>query len=86
MASNRFEDGQYRNLCSEKTLQSNSQGFFMNFVEHFLDHVDSEWVKSVFGKLSTDQERIKFIYESNEVGKSALKKCNKKLICRHNNY
>uniref|UniRef100_A0AAR5QBJ1 Protein-lysine N-methyltransferase SMYD4 n=1 Tax=Dendroctonus ponderosae TaxID=77166 RepID=A0AAR5QBJ1_DENPD len=66
MASKIFEDDQYRNLCSEKTLQSNSQGFFMNFVEHLLNHVGPEWVKTVFGKLSTDQDRIKCVYESNK--------------------
>lgn len=63
------EDNSYLALCSEKTLQSDPKGFFMSFVSHVVDNVGNVWIEEVFGKLSTDAERIRAIYEDKTVSK-----------------
>lgn len=62
-----FQDNNYQALCSEKTLQSDPKGFFMSFVEHVIASVGDVWVEEVFGKLKTDGERIRTIYEDKKV-------------------
>ena len=64
-------DQQYLQLCSEKTLQSNKDGFFLQFAEAVAENVGEQWVKK-FGKLKTDKERIRRIYEDDTVSLSAL--------------
>lgn len=57
----------YMALCSEKTLQSNNKGFFMQFVEHVNENAGNEWIVNVFGKLEHDSERIRIIYANPKV-------------------
>lgn len=64
-----FQDNNYLALCSEKTLQSDPKGFFMSFVEHVVDSVGNVWIDEIFGKLKTDAERIRTIYEDKTVRK-----------------
>lgn len=54
-------------LCSEKTLQSDKEGFFLQFVNSVAESVGEKWIKNVFGKLKTDNERIRIIYEDKKV-------------------
>lgn len=61
--SNQLIDKTYMSICSERTLQSNENGFFMNFAEHIAKTVGEKWIKNVFGKLTTDKERIRTVYE-----------------------
>lgn len=63
----RFEDAEYRQICSEKTLQSNSKGFFMDFTDFVVEEVGNKWIHKIFGSLRTDEERIKVLYSSKEV-------------------
>lgn len=63
----RFEDAEYRQICSEKTLQSNSKGFFLDFTEFVVQEVGNKWIQKFFGSLRTDEERIKGLYSSKEV-------------------
>ncbi|KAF5269624.1 hypothetical protein FQR65_LT05963 [Abscondita terminalis] len=56
-------DKEYFQRCSEKTLQTNEKGFFLQFADHVADIAGSKWIKNVFGKLQSDSERIKIIYQ-----------------------
>lgn len=70
MSNERFQDTAFRHLCSEKTLQSNSQGFFLNFADYVVNEVGNKSIKNVFGKLKSDSERIRSVYLSKEVSMS----------------
>lgn len=54
-------------ICSEKTLQTNKEGFFLNFAEYVCEEVGENWVKNTFGKLKSDRERIRVIYQDDKV-------------------
>lgn len=68
MAS-KFIDKDYLLRCSEKTLQTNEKGFFLQFADHVAEVAGSNWIKNVFGKLQTDKERIRIIYQYKPVSK-----------------
>lgn len=58
--------------CSSKTLQANNNGFFNNFyytiVENFKSNGEWEnWLKNQFGKLVSDEQRLKLLYEDSTV-------------------
>ncbi|GJQ85448.1 hypothetical protein Trydic_g23873 [Trypoxylus dichotomus] len=63
----KYHDKIYTTICSEKTLQSNEKGFFMQFVEIVAKEAGEEWIQSTFGSLKSDKERIKIIYECEPV-------------------
>lgn len=65
--SNPFNDSQYLKLCSERTLQTNSKGFFMDFVQLVSDNAGETWIKNVFGKLKSDIQKIKIVYSYERV-------------------
>lgn len=67
-----FIDTEYRKICSEKTLQTNSKGFFLDFVEIVSEHAGDRWIKNTFGKLKTDKDRIRAIFNFEEVSKLIL--------------
>ncbi|XP_021934580.1 SET and MYND domain-containing protein 4 isoform X2 [Zootermopsis nevadensis] len=56
-------DPTYTALCNSVTLQSNNQGFFLDFADHVTDTVDSEWINGKFALLRTDEERLRACYE-----------------------
>ncbi|KAF5302663.1 hypothetical protein FQA39_LY19054 [Lamprigera yunnana] len=56
-------DKDYLIRCSEKTLQTGQKGFFLQFADHVSDVAGSKWIKNVFGKLKSDGERIRIIYQ-----------------------
>lgn len=66
--ANPFNDYQYMKICSEKTLQTNSKGFFMDFVQLVSDNAGAMWIKNVFGIQKSDIQRIKSLYDYEEVG------------------
>ena len=68
----KYHDETYTAKCSEKTLQSNERGFFMQFVEHVVQNVGEDWIENVFGKLKEDKERVRIIYEFEQVSKKGL--------------
>lgn len=59
----KYYDKNYTAICSEKTLQSNEKGFFMQFVENVVNIAGEEWIQKKFGQLKSDKERIRIIYE-----------------------
>ncbi|XP_056647511.1 SET and MYND domain-containing protein 4-like [Diorhabda sublineata] len=67
-----YSDNDYRNRCSEKTLQTNSDGFFMDFVEVVKQSVGQTWIQKKFGKLKTDSERIRTVYTADETKEIVL--------------
>lgn len=67
-----FFDQNYTQLCSEKTLQADKEGFFLQFVKTLVENVGEKWIKNVFGKLRTDQERIRTLFENEKVKKIKL--------------
>lgn len=69
------QDNSYLTVCSEKTLQSDPKGFFMSFVNHVIENVGNVWIEEIFGKLKTDAERIRAIYEDKTVRESFFFKC-----------
>lgn len=69
----KFEDAEYRQICSEKTLQSNSKGFFMDFTDFVVQEVGNKWIQKCFGSLRSDEERIKVLYSSKEVSLLTVK-------------
>lgn len=58
-----FVDKDYLTRCSQKTLQTNEKGFFLQFADHVAEVAGKNWIKNVFGKLKSDRERIKIIFE-----------------------
>lgn len=58
---------QYLQVCSEKTLQSNSKGFFLQFAEAVAKKVGEKWINEVFANSTTDKERIRIVYQDPEV-------------------
>lgn len=64
---NQYKDDRYMAICSERTLQTNSKGFFMNFAQLVSENAGQQWIKHVFGKLKTDKERIRIVYSHEQV-------------------
>lgn len=58
--------------CSSKTLQSSDNGFFKNFYYTIVDSFKSNdewenWLKNQFGKLESDEERLKLLFEDSTI-------------------
>lgn len=68
MTNNPFNDHQYLKICSEKTLQTNDKGFFMDFVRMVSENAGEAWIKNVFGKVKSNRERIDILYRYEGVG------------------
>ncbi|EFA09316.2 SET and MYND domain-containing protein 4-like Protein [Tribolium castaneum] len=62
-----FSDEKYLEICSEKTLQVDKEGFFLQFAKTVAENVGEKWVKNIFGKLKTDSQRIRIIYKDDEI-------------------
>lgn len=77
-----FNDESYLKICSEKTLQTNSKGFFMDFVEIVSNAVGEPWIRNVFGQLKTDRERMKAIYNFEEVSINLINPFCMSAVCR----
>ncbi|CAG9812403.1 unnamed protein product [Phaedon cochleariae] len=64
---------EYTAICSERTLQSNSNGFFMDFVRIVVENAGGKWINTEFGKLKTDRQRIRYVYESEKTKSQVTK-------------
>ena len=53
------QDPDYTALCSTKTLQSQEQGFFLDFAEQVSAAVSGKWIKNTLGGLRSDEERVR---------------------------
>nr|XP_023024792.1 SET and MYND domain-containing protein DDB_G0273589-like isoform X1 [Leptinotarsa decemlineata] len=65
----KFINEAYTTICSERTLQTNDNGFFMDFVKLIKKHAGDSWIDNEFGKLKSDKERIRCIYLSERTQK-----------------
>lgn len=66
----RLVDENYISRCSEQTLQSDKNGFFLQFADQVLENAGEEWINNVFGRLKTDRERIEIVYQHPGVSRS----------------
>lgn len=66
----RFVDETYISRCSEQTLQSDKNGFFLQFANQVVENAGVEWINNVFGRLKTDRERIEIVYQHPGVSRS----------------
>lgn len=53
--------------CSSRTVQANENGFFKNFYYTIVDSFKTEaewknWLKTQFGKLESDKEKLQLLY------------------------
>lgn len=58
--------------CSSRTVQANENGFFKNFYYTIVDSFKTEgewknWLKNQFGKLESDKEKLKLLYNDPSV-------------------
>lgn len=62
----------YRARCSAETLQSGSKGFFRDFSEAVTDAVGDSWISKIFGKLDTDEERVRTVFTGGKIKDTVL--------------
>lgn len=76
-----YEDP-YTSICSERTLQSDKNGFFLRFADHVLMSAGENWLGEKFAKLKTDRERIETLFtdEQVEITLNNIKKISKGLV------
>uniref|UniRef100_A0A0C9Q6Y6 Smyd4_0 protein n=1 Tax=Fopius arisanus TaxID=64838 RepID=A0A0C9Q6Y6_9HYME len=67
-----YGDRHYRELCSSETLRSGSKGFFRDFAEAVVNKVGNTWISEVFGKLLTDDERMRVIFGDSSVKEAVV--------------
>lgn len=57
----------YRNLCSLETLRSGKKGFFCDFSDGVIEVAGEQWISKVFGRLSSDEERIRILFTDGKI-------------------
>lgn len=62
-----YDDDRYTSICSERTLQSDKNGFFLAFADHVLLSAGENWLNDKFAKLMTDRARIETLFTDNQV-------------------
>ncbi|KAL3272524.1 hypothetical protein HHI36_014000 [Cryptolaemus montrouzieri] len=67
-----FHDADYTSRCSEKTLQTNDEGFFLSFADNLAEIAGKDWIEKKFGKLKSDRARIKILYDYEPVKKALI--------------
>lgn len=55
-------DPNYAARCSEKTLQSDDDGFFLSFADNLAEIAGDVWIEKTFGKLRSDREKLNILY------------------------
>ncbi|KAK7867520.1 hypothetical protein R5R35_009420 [Gryllus longicercus] len=57
----------FASMFSPLTLQTDKRGFFLPYADNVIEIAGSAWLKNVFGKLKTDQERIKILFSETKL-------------------
>ncbi|CAK9796879.1 SET and MYND domain-containing protein 4 [Anthophora plagiata] len=65
-------EGSYRALCSLETLSSGKRGFFSEFSENAKRVAGREWISKVFGRLSSDEDRIRTLFTDRKTKEAVL--------------
>lgn len=67
----------YRDLCSLETLRSGKKGFFRDFSENVTRVAGERWICQVFGRLTSDEQRIRAIFTDAKVKDTVLETLNR---------
>lgn len=67
MNSVNYNDQLYTTICSEKTIQSETKGFFLDFADNVIHFAGLDWLNNTFGKLKNDRARIKALLADDQV-------------------
>lgn len=67
MDSVNCNDRLYTTICSEKTIQSETQGFFLDFADNVIQFAGLDWLNNTFGKLRNNRERIQALLTDDQV-------------------
>ncbi|XP_043596820.1 SET and MYND domain-containing protein 4-like isoform X2 [Bombus pyrosoma] len=70
-------DPSYRDLCSLETLRSGKKGFFRDFSENVTRVAGEQWICQVFGRLTSDEQRIRAIFTDAKVRDTVLETLNR---------
>ncbi|XP_060822730.1 SET and MYND domain-containing protein 4-like isoform X2 [Bombus pascuorum] len=70
-------DPSYRDLCSLETLRSGKKGFFRDFSENVTRIAGERWICQVFGRLTSDEQRIRAIFTDAKVKDTVLETLNR---------
>ncbi|XP_050485675.1 SET and MYND domain-containing protein 4-like isoform X1 [Bombus huntii] len=70
-------DSSYRDLCSLETLRSGKKGFFRDFSENATRVAGERWICQVFGRLTSDEQRIRAIFTDAKVKDTVLETLNR---------
>ena len=70
-------DPSYRDLCSLETLRSGKNGFFREFSENVTRVAGERWICQVFGRLTSDEQRIRAIFTDAKVKDTVLETLNR---------
>ncbi|XP_017764467.1 PREDICTED: SET and MYND domain-containing protein 4-like [Eufriesea mexicana] len=73
-------EGGYRNVCSLETLRSGKKGFFRDFSENVSRVAGEQWISKVFGRLTSDEERIRTIFTDGKIKDSVSETLNRTSI------
>ncbi|CAK9832011.1 SET and MYND domain-containing protein 4 [Anthophora retusa] len=65
-------EGSYRALCSLETLSSGKRGFFSEFSENAKRVAGQEWISKVFGRLTSDEDRIRTLFTDRKTKEAVL--------------
>ncbi|KAK9293616.1 hypothetical protein QLX08_011475 [Tetragonisca angustula] len=67
----------YRSLCSLETLRSGSKGFFRDFSENVIRVVGEQWIDKVFGRLASDEDRVRAVFTDVKAKDTVLETLNR---------
>ncbi|XP_071875031.1 uncharacterized protein isoform X3 [Bombus fervidus] len=73
----RADPPSYRDLCSLETLRSGKKGFFRDFSENVTRVAGERWICQVFGRLTSDEQRIRAIFTDAKVKDTVLETLNR---------
>lgn len=60
-------DISYSSLYNSITLQTDKKGFFLPYADNVTEILGEKWIENVFGKLKTDEERIKILFSERKL-------------------
>ncbi|GLV38670.1 SET and MYND domain containing class 4 member 2 [Carabus blaptoides fortunei] len=54
-------------MCSERTLQSDTNGFFLQFADHVVNFAGTDWLNQSFAKIQSDRGRIETLFHDTQI-------------------
>lgn len=67
----------YKTLCSLETVRSEKRGFFRDFSEDVARVAGEQWISKVFGRLTTDEERVRTVFTDGKIKGAVLETLNR---------